>query len=250
MNLKNEFASWFEPKSPESYKLWFGKNLNAKLDDINSAYMVSFNKSLFDIDMENISVETSSIINNIKNRWEAEDKTFAEYDKKSSNGIPKAIINNYYVRFLENYANGGMPEPEDGQSTNYFFSYEKDLQHLLISQAEELFPGYKIFGDNGEGIEYNLNGKRIDLLLENKNEKKLLVIELKAGLADFKVFGQISMYMGPLIQKNPDKEILGVIIAGEIDDSLKMAILANKNIKTMTYKMKLTLEEATKGAGW
>jgi len=108
----------------------------------------------------------------------------------------------------------------------------------LLLQAEELFPGYRVFGN-----EYTINGKRIDLLLEHKTENKLLVVELKAGLADSKVFGQISMYIGPLMQKYPDKKISGVIIAGEIDDTLKMAILSNNNIKAMTYKMKLTLEE-------
>jgi hypothetical protein len=39
------------------------------------------------------------------------------------------------------------------------------------------------------------------------------------------------------------KEISGIIIAGEIDNSLKMAILANRNVKTMTYRMNLILEE-------
>jgi len=112
----------------------------------------------------------------------------------------------------------------------------------LLLQAEELFPGYKVFGDNEEGKEYNIGGKKIDLLLEHKTENKLLVVELKAGLADSKVFGQISMYIGHLMQKFRDKEISGVIIAGEIDDTLKMAILSNRNIKAMTYKMKLTLE--------
>jgi hypothetical protein len=242
VSLKNDFVEWFAPKSPESYKSWFGKNLDGKLNDIDTAYMASFKRSLFDIDMENIPKEIPIIIKNIKTRGEVENKTFAEYDKKNSNGIPKAILNKYYVRFLQNYNDNDIEEPPIDKTVNYF-SYEKDLQNSLISQAEELFPGYKIFGEHNEGIEYNINGKRIDLLLENKNEKKLLVVELKAGLADYKVFGQISMYMGPLIQKNHDKEILGVIIAGEIDDSLKMAVLANKNVKTMTYKMKLTLEE-------
>jgi hypothetical protein len=239
MNLKNEFAEWFSPKAPESYKSWFRKNLDEKLNDINNAYMASFDESLFDVDVENIPQVVSNIKNNIANRNDANNKTFAEYDKKTSNGIPKAILNNYYVRFLETY---GRDEPPPEPTVTYF-SYEKDLQNSLISQAEELFPGYKIYGDNGEGIEYNINGKRIDLLLENKIQNKLLVVELKAGSADYKVFGQIAMYMGPLMQKHPDKEILGVIVAGEIDESLKMAILANKNIKIMTYKMKLTLEE-------
>jgi RecB family endonuclease NucS len=70
-----------------------------------------------------------------------------------------------------------------------------------------------------------------------------LVVELKAGKADYKVFGQISMYIGPLMKKYPEKSISGIIVAGEIDESLKMAISAYKNVRTMTYKMKLTLEE-------
>jgi hypothetical protein len=247
MSLKNEFAKWFSPKAPESYRNWFRRNLSGKLDDINEAYKASFGKSLFDIDAENISKEISTIKNNVTNRNEAKDKTFTEYDKRTSNGIPKAIINNYYIRFLDNYnGDGGDDGPdspaEEGVGTTSF-SYEKDLQNSLISQVEELFPGYKIFGNNGEGIEYNINGKRIDLLLEHKTENKLLVVELKAGLANCNVLGQIFMYIGPLMQKYPDKEILGVIIAAEIDESLKMAILANKNVKIMTYKMKLTLEE-------
>ena len=242
MNLKNEFAKWFLPRAPQAYKQWFGKNLDEKLSDIDKAYKASFQKSLFDINFDNIEDEISKMKFNTKNRYDAKDKTFAEYDKKMCSGIPKAIINNYYIEFLKNYNN---ENPEDNESDTEegisitSFSYEKDLKNSLISQAEELFPGYKILGD-----EYPIKGKRIDVLLESKNENKLLVVKLKAGLADVKVCGQIMMYIGPLMQKYRDKEILGIIIAGEIDESLKMAVLAvNKKIKIMTYKTKLLLEE-------
>jgi len=245
-NLKNEFAKWFHPRSPQSYKQWYRNNLAEKLNDIDKAYMASFEKSLFNIDFDNVEKEISKIKYNIENRYDVKDNTFAEYDKRTSNGIPKAIINNYYIKFLENYNNEDediIDEPPlEEDKTATYFSYEKDLQNSLLLQAEELFPGYKVFGDNEEGKEYPINGKRIDLLLEHKTENKLLVVELKAGLADCKTFGQISMYIGTLMQKFRDKEISGVIIAGEIDDSLKMAILSNNKIKAMTYKMKLTLE--------
>jgi hypothetical protein len=242
MNLKNEFAKWFSSKTPQSYKQWFGKNLDEKLSDIDKAYKASFQKSLFDINFDNIEDEISKMKRNIKNRHDVKDKTFAEYDKKMCSGIPKAIINNYYIEFLENYDNKNT-EGEDNESDTEegisitSFSYEKDLKKSLISQAEELFPGYKILGD-----EYPIKG-RIDVLLESKNENKLLVVKLKAGLADLKVCGQIMMFIGPLMQKYRDKEILGIIIAGEIDESLKMAVSATKNIKIMTYKTKLLLEE-------
>jgi predicted nuclease of restriction endonuclease-like (RecB) superfamily len=140
--------------------------------------------------------------------------------------------------------NGGEENEEIEELNN--FTYESDLQYALEQQAEELFPGYKIFGENNEGIQYNINRRRIDLLLEHKTENKLLVVELKAGLADYKVFGQISMYIGPLMQEYPDKDISGVIIAGEIDESLKDACLTSNKITLKKYQMKITLEEIQK----
>jgi 5-methylcytosine-specific restriction endonuclease McrA len=108
MDLKNEFAKWFPPKSPEGYRAWFRNNLDDKLNEINDAYKASFEKSLFDIDITNISKEISNIKNNIINRHNAKDKTFAEYDLRTSNGIPKAIISNYYIGFLLEKYNGKL----------------------------------------------------------------------------------------------------------------------------------------------
>jgi hypothetical protein len=125
------------------------------------------------------------------------------------------------------------------------FTYERDLQNSLISQAESLFPGYKIFGKY-DGVEYTIEGKRIDLLLENKSENKLLALELKAGTTDYKTFGQISMYLGLLTKQFPNvpkENINGIIIAGEIDKTLKDACLITDKIKLMEYTMKLTLDE-------
>jgi hypothetical protein len=244
MNIKEDFAKWFSPKAPSSYKKWFNTNINQKLDDINNAYQKSFDKSLFDIDLDNINNEISAIKNNISNRETVQDKAFAEYDKRTSNGIPKAIINNYFIKFLSDYGNIDPPGIDIEQGKEYFqVSYEKDLQNSLISQAEELFGGYKIFGKNGEGIHLRVKDKITDLVLEHKTENKLLVVELKAGIANCGVLGQIYMYMGPLSLQYPDKEISGVIIAGEIDESLTMACSAINNVKLKTYKMELTLED-------
>jgi hypothetical protein len=254
MNMKQGFAKWFSPKAPSSYKRWFNTNLNSKLDDINYAYQKSFDKSLFDIDVDDIKNEIMAIKNNISNRETVRDKTFSEYDKRMSNGIPKAIINQYYIRYLSDYGDNAIIdsiEPEIDVSANSNekketaqFSYEKDLQNSLISQVEELFEGYKIFGEYSEGIHLRIQDKVTDLVLEHKTENKILVVELKAGLANFGVLGQIYMYMGPLSLQYPDKEISGVIIAGEIDESLKMACSAINDVKLKTYKMELALEDA------
>lgn len=175
------------------------------------------------------------------------------------NGTNRAAIK-AYVKFLKSKITGNnlsdtaiitnfeddkqQPASLEDQivSNNNSFTYERDLKYSLIGQVEDLFPEYKIFGINQEGIEYTTEGKRIDLLLENTLDNSLLAIELKAGQADFRVFGQISMYLGLLTKKFPDKVVKGVIIAGEIDDSLKNACLITDKIELKTYSMKLSLE--------
>ncbi|WP_373060494.1 endonuclease NucS domain-containing protein [Zunongwangia sp. H14] len=125
---------------------------------------------------------------------------------------------------------------------NNNFSYERDLKNSMVLQIHELFPDYKIYGENNEGIEYLIEGKRIDILLEN-NQGGLLVIELKSGVANYKVFGQISMYLGLLMEQFPDRDIKGCIVAGEIDSTLQNASKMTDRISLKTYIMKLELKD-------
>jgi hypothetical protein len=139
------------------------------------------------------------------------------------------------------------PIQEDGNdifdsSTN--FAYEKDLQTALCSHISELFPDYHIYGGIGIGVEYSIGGKRIDVLLEHEQSESLLVVELKSGEADFKVFGQISMYIGLLKRQFPERDITGVIIAGSIDDSLVQACEITDKVSLKTYRMSIELEDA------
>ncbi|MEC4724273.1 endonuclease NucS [Shewanella sp. D64] len=123
------------------------------------------------------------------------------------------------------------------------FAYEKDLQKTLCKQILYLFPEYQIYGGLTIGVEFKIETRRIDVLLEHKTDNSLLVIELKSGKADFKVFGQLSMYMGLIKREFPDKVIQGLIIAGEIDESLSQATETNNNVKLMTYEMSIELKE-------
>ena len=127
-------------------------------------------------------------------------------------------------------------------STN--FAFEKDLRTALCSHISELFPEYHIYGGLGIGVEYSIGGKRIDVLLEHEHSKNLLVVELKSGEADFKVFGQISMYIGLLSRQFPERNIIGVIIAGSIDDSLVQACEITDKVSLKTYRMSIELEDA------
>jgi len=130
-----------------------------------------------------------------------------------------------------------IDEPTDN------FTYEKDLQTALCSQIAELFPEYKIYGGLSIGVEYAISGRRIDVLLEHESEESLLVVELKSGEADFKVFGQISMYIGLLQRQFPEKNISGVIVAGSIDESLVQACETSEKVSLKTYRMSIELED-------
>jgi hypothetical protein len=127
-------------------------------------------------------------------------------------------------------------------STN--FAYEKDLQTALCSHISELFPDYHIYGGLGIGVEYSIGGKRIDVLLEHEQNEDLVVVELKSGEADFKVFGQISMYIGLLKRQFAKRSITGVIVAGSIDESLVHACEITDKVSLKTYRMSIELEDA------
>jgi hypothetical protein len=131
---------------------------------------------------------------------------------------------------------------ESNSSTN--FAYEKDLQTALCSHISELFPEYHVFGGLSVGVEYSIGGRRIDVLLEHEKTKELLVVELKSGEADFKVFGQISMYIGLLSRQFPGRSIVGVIVAGSINESLVQACETTEKVTLKTYRMSIELEDA------
>lgn len=123
------------------------------------------------------------------------------------------------------------------------FSYERDLQITLCAQVTELFPGYKIYGELNTGVEYSVGGRRIDVLLEHVETNDLLVVELKSGIADFRVFGQISMYIGLMKDQFPDRNITGIIVAGTIHESLKKACEITDKVSLKIYRMSLELED-------
>ena len=159
----------------------------------------------------------------------------------------RAAMGRYSDFFVESRGDEQNEEPNDSSELNQDlneptsnFAYEKDLQTALCSQIIELFPSYKIYGGPSIGIEYSISGRRIDVLLEN--EESLLVVELKSGVADFKVFGQISMYIGLLQRQFPEKKISGVIVAGSIDESLIQACETSEKITLKTYRMSIELE--------
>ena len=85
----------------------------------------------------------------------------------------------------------------------------------------------------------------MDILAVSKDNKTLLVVELKKGRSSDAVVGQCQRYMGyvkeELAEKNQD--VRGVIIAFEDDKKIQRALSVTQNIEFYTYKINFQLEK-------
>ncbi|PVW13166.1 endonuclease NucS domain-containing protein [Marixanthomonas spongiae] len=234
----------------EKFKIWLIRNGYADNTSISYSYAIDkISKHLSEKRNENIDVYEINDLPIIKKLVESY-STVGNYSKTGNEGrgTVRNAIKAFY-KFKENaedisyeLADEEIESEEltDLSITN--FSYERDLKNSMVSQIAELFPEYKIFGNQNEGVEYLIEGKRIDILLE-KSDGELLAVELKSGVANFKVFGQLSMYLGLLMERFPEREIKGCIVAGEIDLTLKSATKTTNLISLKTYRMKLELQD-------
>ena len=68
----------------------------------------------------------------------------------------------------------------------------------------------------------------IDLLCKEKNTGNYIVIELKIDKANRNTFGQISGYMGWVMDNKPtDKDVKGIVISRGYDTNLDHALKTN-----------------------
>lgn len=129
------------------------------------------------------------------------------------------------------------------------FALEKHLEDFLVTNwnSTELSKSYDIFTENDEpvGQQYPTDTGYIDILAISKDQKELLVIELKKGRASDSVVGQIQRYMG-FVQEELAEEnqtVKGVIIALEDDLRIKRALKVAPNIRFMRYQVTFKLLE-------
>lgn len=245
-----KFKSWLEfkdkPLTTIQNRISNCRNVENYEGDLDQHFIKDYGLSL----LEKLSFSTADERNNSP----AKHKIPINGDMRNGSATLKQAVNLYisfkkdngidFKAYLNNLAFGTeIPNEEDIdfiESTNNF-SYEKNLKTSMVTQIHELFPEYKIYGENNEGVEYLIEGKKIDILLE-KNDGSLFAIELKSGTANYKVFGQLSMYLGLLIDRFPERKISGCIVAAEIDNTLKSATKITELITLKTYKMKLELQ--------
>ncbi len=131
------------------------------------------------------------------------------------------------------------------------FGLEEHLEEFLVKNWDQIEFGknYKIYEEDGElvGQQYLSDTGPIDILAISKDEKELLVIELKKGRASDSVVGQIQRYMGYVLEELAEKDqtVKGVIIALEDDLRIRRALSVAPNIEFYTYQVSFELSKSS-----
>lgn len=132
-------------------------------------------------------------------------------------------------------------EPSDpGQAT--VFALEAHLRDFLAKNLERIETGLRLYA-SGErnGIEFPVDGGRIDLLAVDRNGK-FVVIELKLSQGRNKTLGQLLYYMGWVDRHLGEGPCRGFIIASDITEELSIAVARVPGVRLANYRMSFAVE--------
>ncbi|KAA3643968.1 MAG: DUF91 domain-containing protein [Chloroflexi bacterium] len=132
---------------------------------------------------------------------------------------------------------GGETELAKDESSEVTFGLEKDMQASLRLNIDELEEGLEIIDG---GAERTTEAGRIDILCKDKNNK-LVVIELKAGVATNRVVAQTLAYMAAVADMEKT-EARGIIVAGDFSKRVVLAASAVPNLELVLYSIKFSFE--------
>lgn len=127
------------------------------------------------------------------------------------------------------------------------FAMEKHLEDFLVKNwtQTELAQTFKVYEEDGElvGQQYSTDAGSIDILAISKDDRRLLVVELKRGRASDVVVGQILRYMGYVKEQiaEPHQSVEGAIIALDDDQKLRWALAVVPNISFYRYQVSFKL---------
>lgn len=132
------------------------------------------------------------------------------------------------------------------------FGLESQLENFLLENWDRTPLGkeWSIFSTPDEpdaGNQFPTDVGRIDILAVHKNQKRLLVVELKRNQSTDQTVGQALRYVG-WVKKHvatPEQTVEALIIAHTAGKELRYALESLNNVKALTYEIEFRLREPT-----
>lgn len=128
------------------------------------------------------------------------------------------------------------------------FRLERHLQDFLWANWDDIplseeWELYHEPGDPDLGYEYPCGIGCIDILARHKTRPDWLVVELKRGQTSDATVGQVLRYMGWIKNHLAEvgEQVHGLIIAHQVDDSLRYALSNLQTVDLQRYEVKFQL---------
>lgn len=174
---------------------------------------------------------------------------------KKAYGLGLDVVNKRHYSIEELKASiEGKEIPEEAHREEIEEVYKAPSKDTTEFALEEQLEDYIVANWDSIDFEYNLElvGRQystpvgsIDLLCRDKDNNDFVIIELKKGRESDKVCGQIQRYMGWIKQNlaTEGQNVRGIIITGEYDERLSLAVSIVPNIQIKYYRIKFWLED-------
>lgn len=225
MYRREEFRQWF---AAQGYK---PNTVSAHISTLNGI------DKAFGLDEMLSKLGTDGIL-----KWAQEEKSgpFENYPSNTRSAL------NRYIEFTVAAQNPAPHEAdaleleESTSAAPVLFQVEKEMQIAVRKQLDHLEAGLSV--DDGGNETVVVTGK-IDIVARDK-EKRLVVIELKAGLCPSGALEQVLGYAEALSEERKEP-VRAYLIAGEFSDRTRTAARRVKDLELRTYEFSIKFNALT-----
>jgi hypothetical protein len=146
-----------------------------------------------------------------------------------------------YVRYKQGTEFNPDPEsePEPGPPDAWPW-FERHMQRALRQNIEQLEP--KMWADD-DGVERRVESGFIDITARDVNDR-LVVVELKTGVAGQRAVAQILSYMGDIASEEDTTEVRGMLVAFDFDHKARAAAKMVPALELVKYGFRFAFERA------
>ena len=164
-----------------------------------------------------------------------------EVDKKIISTDLENLVNKY-----KNYLDISVKDESSYLSKGLFYM-EQQLEDFIIENWDntEFGKKYDLIVEDGElkSQQYRTSIGNIDILAVDKVTKDYVVIELKRNQTSDDTVGQVTRYMGWVMENLDKPSVSGVIVVGKYDEKLYYAQKVVKNVEVFLYEVYFRLKE-------